>query len=331
MRPGVGVAVAVLFVAGVARADQTAPFDALGSHHVMVPAADERDEKKEHRGLEPGWFTTLGSKDRLWELRSDTAFGTARAFTERVELAHFFSLSHFLEETNDRIIGEQFGIVTRASFGIADDTLTGIYNPLGPLPAIGVRFRTVSDAEWIELGIRALVPYPGPSNALPGMQALAFKAATSSGIADDAAWLPLESWGSQLYLATQARTSACRALGAWTALGAAGGGAISLGSVNVTTWLGPQPTFIGNAFMEVFVDLQRWATTTLNLQVGVHGEVSLSAIWPGRNSMPVLVNGFLGWSPHSSFALRLFYGIGESVLAGNTFQQYGVRAQLYFK
>ncbi len=300
--------------------------------HGLTHPAQVTETEDEQRGAEAGWFTTLGSPGRLWEMRTDSAFSSNRALTERVELAHFFSVSQY-ETTEHTAVGEQFGIVVRANFGLADDTTNSIYNPLGPLPAIGVRLRTPSDREWIEFGVRALIPYPGPSNALPGMQTLAFKATTSSGIADDAAWLPLDSWGAQLYLATQVRMAATNARGTLFAIGVSGGGQISLGSVNVTTWLGPQPTFLGNAYIEFFADIQRFRVTQLNLQIGAHAEASLSACWPGPSSLPILVNGYVGWSPIRAFALRIFYGSGESIAAlfsGILVQQYGVRAQVFF-
>ncbi len=297
-----------------------------------------KDQPKTLPGGIPGAFTTLGSYGRMWELRSDTAFSTTRVFTERVELAHMIGLAYHTatkakqeKKIDDERISPRFGVVLRTSFGIAADTSGGMYNPAGPIFGLGFRTRTESDNEWIELGARVIPNYPGPENADPGMIKLAQNATTSSGIADDAAWLPLSSFGAQLYLLTQARTELLDVNGWKLAFGAWGGGYASLGPLEVTTWLGPQRGFVGNMFLELFFTLQQIGKSApLNLQIGAHGEASLSSCWPGNDALPVLVSGFIAWSPVYPVAVRVFYGTGGSALAGNLDAEYGARLQLYF-
>ena len=98
------------------------------------------------------------------------------------------------------------------------------------------------------------------------------------------------------------------------ALGTVYGGEVSLPPLQVQSWLGPQTGFIGNAFAEVFLDAPRLGGSPVRLQVGVHGEVSLSSIWPGSDIFPIEGNAFLGWSPTPWLSARIFTGIARAVV-----------------
>ncbi len=277
----------------------------------------------------PGSFTTLGSPNRLWEVRSDTSFGERRALTERLELAHIVPLEWYRGKNG--YDGSRFGIVLRVTFGLQDQTTSGFYSPQGPQPSVGLRFRSPSDNEWIEGGLRLLIPYPGPQNSELDMQRLALNATSTSPTADDATWLPLSSLGLQAYIATQARTRVIgSASGTSFCFGFTAGGVGSLVPMSVATSLGSVNGFVGNIHAEFFWTFVSLLGKNANFQLGVRAEASLSSFWPGNNdSVPVIVDGFMGWSPVDAVAVRLFYGLGGPVqdLAST---QYGIRLQFFF-
>jgi hypothetical protein len=334
-RAGFVVFCALALLPRVSRADDAYPGAMLLEN---VESKEQATIQDAHPKTRPdgvaGMFTTLGSYGRMWELRSDTAFSTTRVFTERLELAHMIGFSFHKASATDirdaqKRLSPRFGAVVRASFGLGADVPRDIYNPAGPIFGVGLRTRSESDNEWIELGARVIPNYPGPQNADPGMISLALHSTTSSGIADDAAWLPLSSWGAQLYLLTQVRTQMIKNDALTFAVGAAGGGYASLGSLEVTTWLGPQRGFVGNVFVEAFFTLQQIGRHPMNLQLGGHAEASLSACWPGNEALPVLASAYLAWSPIFPVSVRVFYGTGGSLLAGVLDATYGARVQLY--
>jgi hypothetical protein len=293
-----------------------------------VPLAHLGDstESVQGRGMEvpaSGDFDGLGTPGRLTSIQSDTAFSTTRVLTERLELAHAFPF----------VLSPQYvNIVARINVAADADTTAGTYNALGPIGSLGIRIRSPSNNYWFELGVRLVPSWPGPNDNLPSTLQLALNATLAGGLADDARWLPFNTMGYQLYGAVQSRAQVARTPVETIFLGSIFGGETSLPPLSVTSWLGPQQGVIGNAFVEVFVSAPRLLDTTLNLQLGVHGEVSLSSIWPGNDPLPMHGDVYLGWSPVTSFALRLFGGFSgspsssASVPAG---RPYGLRLEYF--
>jgi hypothetical protein len=108
------------------------------------------------------------------------------------------------------------------------------------------------------------------------------------------------------------------------------GAKVTNGTVQVTTWLGPENQFVGNAFVELFMGVPRIYKAPINGELGVHVDASLSNVWPGVDPFPAVLNGFVSWSPERWISARLFYGIAGS--PGGKIpatQQYGARLQFY--
>ncbi len=193
-----------------------------------------------------------------------------------------------------------------------------------------MRDRSASDQYWIEFGFRVIPNWKSPNDDDPRMLSLALAASLSSGTADDARWLDFSDFGFQLYGMIQSRTEPWVTRCSTLLLGAVYGGEASLWPLSVRSWLGPQTGVIGNAFLEVFVDAPVLFHTATNLQIGAHGEASLSSIWPGNDPFPVLGNVFLGWSPAKWLSARVFGGIAGSpngTVATN--YPYGVRLEFF--
>ncbi len=293
-----------------------------------LPGADERQEPK-NPSLEdddrPDYLNGLSAVGRCWEITSDTAFGTRRVLTERLEVARALKFS-----------GKSLSIVIRAGVGLDGSTATGLYAVQGLIASLGFRHQQESSEFSIEAGIRVIPGYGGPEDSLPEMNLLALNATYTSGIGNDAAWLPVSSTGGQIYLDLTSRT------GLWVIptwwifpsatllFGTHYGGAVSIGTLEVRTWLGPQSAFVGNVFLEGYVGMPTFDGKPLRLQAGIHLDASLSSIWPGKQVFPMVGNGFVGWSPTPWLALRVFAGIGGSPgsLAPSALQ-YGLRVQFY--
>ncbi len=270
---------------------------------------------------EPGYFNGIGTKGRYWEIQSNTSFDTNRILTERVELASAIPL---------KFISPLVTLVARASFGANTDVNSSIYGIQGPIVSLGLRDRSKSANYWVEFGLRALPNYSSPHDTEPAAQQLALRSTFSSGIADDAAWLPLSSFGAQIYLSFQSRFHE------WTwchnstfFAGAQFGGAGSLAPLAVKTWLGPQNGFVGNVYVELFIGSLRLGGSPANLELGVHGEASLSSIWPGNEPLPVVGNVFVGWSPKSWVSVRIFGGLSGAPTVAPVDNQYGTRIAFF--
>lgn len=276
----------------------------------------------------PGYFNGIGSNERTWEIRTDTAFGTNRVLAQRVELARALRVTDVL------------GGVLRVNFGGADDTHTGVYVLQGPLISLGARFAAPTENFVLELGGRVIPPYPGPNDRDPRALALARDATITSGLADDAAWLSFDSTAGQIYVSVLSRMCVYGGVGAPLPDHAAGrkpclflpgifyGGAASLfGSAAIPSWLGPQRGLVGNVFAELFVTVPRLAEIR-GLQLGVHADASLSTIWDGDHPFPISLTGFIGWSPAHWLSVRVFSGTAGTP-KGILTMPYGLRLQFY--
>jgi len=270
--------------------------------------------------VDPGYFNGIGVEGRSWEIRSESGLGEHRVLTQRFEVARAFQLSRYA----------LLYLVPRVSFGFAGSLAEDTWVVQGPLFSIGLRQRSMRGRYWAELGVRLIPNYSGPHDADPVAHRIAFDAAQTSGVGDDAMWLPFSAFGAQMYVAFQTRTAE---LGCWsTAIaGAEYGARLSLGPMGVRTWLGPQGATVGSFWVEPFVTTRRLLGSRVNLQWGVHAEASLSSIWPGERSMPLHLAGFVGWSPTQWFALRLSGGGATAPLDMKTASQalFGIRAQVF--
>jgi len=265
----------------------------------------------------PGYFGGLGTPCRMWEARMDTSFDTNRVLTERVELARALTLRDYL------------ALVARVSFGAADSTRDSFYVIQGPIFSLGLRTQWPSAKRWFEFGVRVVPNWSGPNDTDPRAQTLALGAVLSSGIADDAAWLPFTDVGWQLYGMFYVRTSAMSGRAGSYYLGALYGGKASVAPMSVASWLGTQHAFIGNLFVDAFLGAPVMGGEQTNLQFGVHAEVSLSSIWPGNELFPILANGYVAWSPKAWVAMRFFGGPALTLGALQTSTQYGARLEFY--
>ncbi len=264
-----------------------------------------------------GYFDGLGAQCRRWEIRSDSAFGTQRIFTQQFEVAGAFPLS-----------SRVFALVLRVSVAGDSDTTSGFYALHGPIPSIGFRNASRNNNYWVEAGVRLIPGWNDANDSDPRALQLAYTAATTSGVADDARWLSFAPTGYQVYGLIESRTVVDGG-GSTFIFGSLYGGEISLSSLQVQSWLGPQTGVIGNGLLELSVSAPRIASRILGIQVGVHSEVSLSSIWPGNDSLPIHVDLFVGWNPFASFAVRAFYGWAGSPLSLPFANPFGVRLQYY--
>jgi hypothetical protein len=308
------VGAALVFDAGSARA-QAAPMSAL-TEHDAVP--DERADEPPS-AVDPGYFNGLGTRGHGWEVQSDTTFSTSRTATQRFALGHAFPFNRL------------FAVVARVDTGADSDTTSGLYAIHGPLVSIGIRDRSKDANHSIEIGVRLIPSWNGPNDTDPAALGLSLGASLSSANADDARWLSFATFGWQVYGVIQNRTNALF-IGSWGTLvfGTTYGGEVSLAPLEVRTWLGPQEGVIGNAFWELFADAPRLGGSDANIQIGVHGEASLSSIWPADTPLPLGGNAFVGWSPKNWFAARVFAGIAGSAVGGSAVSNpYGVRLVFY--
>jgi hypothetical protein len=334
MRPAaITTAAAALLAATTARADPLDLFDpphatrSIGADVCRQSPVEEDlsayDEHVRHRlvvrqeSTLPGFFNGIGTPCRYWEARSDTAFDTHRVFTQHFELARAFTIRRYLTA------------VARVGFGAEADTTESFYSIQPPIVSLGVRDRSPSADYWAEFGIRVIPNISGPNDTDPRRQQLALAATLSSGIADDAAWLPFSDFGWQLYGAFQARTPRWAGRYGTVFFGLVWGGQASLTPMSVRSWLGPQTGFIGNAFVDFFLGAPVIAHAPANLELGLHGEISLSSIWPGDELFPALANLFVAWSPKSWFAVRAFAGVAGSPVGPPPGVHYGTRLEFY--
>lgn len=311
------LAAALITAAARAGADEPPPSPFVqvtdDSDPPRPPAAPLQTLKR----MPPGYFNGLGSYHRTWGAQIDTSFDTSRVLTSRLELSRAIS------------IWAPIAIVLRANVGFALGVGSDAYAVKGLIASVGLRNQTYQSRYWVEFGLRLVPPWYGPREGEPSGQAIALGATFSSGLADDARWLPFTDTGFQIYGAIQNRSRDFGAPGWQFYAGALYGGQASLGSMKVRTWLGPQSGFIGNAYVDIFLGLLRLGNVDMNLQVGTHAEVSLSTIWPADRPFPAVLGGFVGWSPEYWFASRLFCGVAGSPGFTKADVQYGFRLEFF--
>lgn len=274
-------------------------------------------EQNELKRMEPGYFNGIGSYKRTWGAELDSSFDTNRVATARLELSRAFRVT------------PPVSIVARVNTALAAAVEVGDYLILGPNVSLGLKNQSRTGKSWLEFGLRLVPGWEGPQDNKPSSQVVALGATYSSGLADDARWLPFAETGLQLYGIIQNRTATFGPPGTKLYVGALYGGQASLWPMKVRTWLGPQTGFIGNAYADVFLGLWRLSGVDLNLQVGGHGEVSLSTIWPADHPFPMLGGGFVAWSPEYWVQGRIFAGAAGSPSYTKTDIQYGFRLEFF--
>lgn len=283
-----------------------------------LSALETRPDSERPEAYSPGYFNGIGTTGRYWEMASDTAFGSGRVFTQRVDLARALTLRGPL------------ALIVRASLGADGGVDRGPSVLQGPIFALGLRDHSATGDYAVEFGVRLIPSWSGPADYDPSSLQLALEATLTSGIADDARWLSFSDTGFQIYGSFESRTRTLdlRWLALW--LGARYGGEASLLPMKVRSWLGPQTGFIGNVFLEVVLAAPSIAGTDANIEIGGHAEVSLSSIWPSDDAFPFIGNGFVGWSPKSWLSLRVFTGVALLPTAGRSPDaEYGSRLAFY--
>jgi hypothetical protein len=319
--------------------DETPPTPGAMLLESQSAARDDEQQTEERREsarcgsgdpVKAPYFGGLGDANRIWEVQTDAAFSTTRVATERVALAGYYGLSH---------PDATLGLTVRTDLGLESDTSTGFYAPRGPRLSLGIRGQSQRHNEVIETGIRLIVPWSGPHDADPAMLRLALGATLASGLADDAEWLAFHRFGYQVYLNVQQRLEFRFECSGVLILGARYGVVTSLAPLSVETWLGPEDGIIADAFLDVFAGVPWWrlpskGATALNVQVGLHGEASLSSIWPGEATLPLALEPFLLWQPATWISVRAFAGIAFPAVTlaaggGSFTHPYGARVTFY--
>jgi hypothetical protein len=261
----------------------------------------------------------IGTVGRCWELTTDTAFGYRKVLTHRFEIARALRI----RQTLSAVIRTRLGM--DASFARG-----GGYGIQGLAPSLGIRHQPRSGPFSIEFGLRLLIGWGGPDDSEPGAQALALDAVSTSGLGSDSSWLPFSTSGVQLYLDIQTRTRLFLLPGLKFVVGLRYGAEASLSPMQVRTWLGSQSAYIANAYLEGFVGIPMIRSTHVNWQIGMHGDVSLSSVWPGATVFPTVVNLFASWSPATWAVFRAFVGTGGSPADFSMMRLlYGARLQFY--
>jgi hypothetical protein len=301
-----------------ARADgaDAIPFAAFSEEGEAAKAQAQAATNGQVPAPDPGLFDTLGADGKNWEIQTDATLSTRRVATERLDIGAYWRRTPL------------YGFVLRISQGMAQDAMSGIYSINGFIPSLGMRFQSMSGHEWIEFGLRVIPPWSSPHDTEPGALRLALDATRTSGQADDTRWLPFDSTGYQAYFALTARLPLWDSPGAWL-IGARYGGQTSLTPLTVKTWLGSEQGIVGNTFLDLFLTVPRFADCVANVQVGGHGEVSLSSVWSGNDALPLAANGYIAWSPKTWIQARTFYGLSYLPLAKDTVNMYGVRVAFY--
>lgn len=314
-----GAFAAALLATTAARADGEPDglFSKLGEPADDSPTPTATDRTTKLVCMPPGYFNGIGSCCRLWEARLDTSFDTNRVFTGRLELSRAF------------VIRPSIAIVGRVDGAMAASAAEGNYVLKGPIVSLGLRNQTQRGNYWTEAGVKLVPGYEGPSYDDPSSQRIALNATFSSGLADDARWLPISDTGLQVYGVIQNRTNPRWYRGWESYVGAIYGLQASLWPMKVRSWLGPQSGFIGNTHVDLFVGLPHIGYEVANLQIGLHGELSLSTIWPADRPFPMLGGAFVGWSPEYWFSGRIFAGVAGSPGYTQADYQYGVRLEFF--
>ena len=151
-------------------ADEPALFDQL-----TAPTT-----RPEHCPPRAGYFDGLASACHVWEIRTDTGFSAGRVLTERLEVASAIP-----------IFRQTFALVLRTTASVDSQTTTGFYGIHGPIWSVGFRNRSPENNYWIEAGVRLVPGWAGPKDDQPQALQLAYQAAITSGVGDDARPAPV--------------------------------------------------------------------------------------------------------------------------------------------
>ncbi len=278
----------------------------------------EKDEPEDARLY---YLNGIGSPGRCWEITAEAAFGFRRVFTSRIEIARAFKFE-----------GKTLSLMFRVRAGLNADVTNGTYGIQGTLPSFGLRHQSSSGRFSLELGVRAVPGFGGPNDGRPETQALALDSILSSLIASDAGWLPFSNTGVMFYADIHSRSG----LTEWgenyvtTLIGTRYGGEVSIGNQEIRTWLGPQHAMVGNAYAELFLAVPTVLGSPVELQLGFHADTSLSSIWPADQVLPLVLAGYLEWSPSTFISIRGYVGTGGSPEAIEFFRPfYGLRVRFY--
>lgn len=311
----VGLAAAVGLALGTssARADSS---DSPPPLHEILSAPAEEDT------IAGNAFDAVGSRDRIWQLESTTAYSTQRIATQRFDVAAAISFAPSLS------------LILRLGVAGDDNTGNAFYSLQGPIGSVGVLAHTAHDDYRVEFGVRIIPNWNGPHDGEPDALGTALRATLASDASDDARWLPFADWGTQIYARVQNRENMFAFREHTYFWGARYGGEVSLSPLVVNSWLGPQTGIIGNAFAELFLGFSCHRTNCQsNVEFGGRADVSLSSIWPGEDPFPYILSLFVAWSPARWVVLRGFGGSSGTVqpVAGSVPSNtpYGVRAEFF--
>lgn len=280
---------------GVARAQLTVadPETSIGRDDPTAPCGVCKDQG-------PGLAGGVGTEGRTWEIVTELAADEDQMLTARTALGVAANL-----------LGGLDLVVRTAVIGVATDRERETAALRAPLPSLGLIFRSRCDAYRLEFGARLAIPTAG--DASPEDVRLSLRSTIVHGAADDAFWLPRNEFGVQVYANARARA---RFGGPGAALFVTGdiGATLSVPSLSVGSWLGSQVGFVGSAYLEAAMGLLHLAPgDDVNVRLGVRGELSVSSVWAAGDILPYTGELFLGWSPESWVAVRLFGGIGGLV------------------
>lgn len=261
----------------------------------------------------------VGTEGRSWESVTELAADEDQMLTARTSLG-----------VAAHLLGGLDLVVRTAVLGVATDRDRETVALRAPLPSIGLIMRSRCDAYRLEFGVRLALPTAG--DASPEDVRLSLRATIVHGAADDAFWLPRNEFGVQLYSAARTRVRFGSDVAAFFLTGEIGA-TLSTGSLSVGSWLGSQVGFVGSAYVEGSVGLLHLAPgDDVNVRIGVRAELSLSSVWAAGDVLPFTADGFVGWSPESWLAIRLFGGIGglvESATGEGPRFRYGAQIALY--
>ncbi|MBK7864204.1 MAG: hypothetical protein IPJ65_37530 [Archangiaceae bacterium] len=300
----------LLLLAVVAAEPPPAPTQASSFDEKVLSDADQREAEM------LGYLDGVGFLGRENEATVEVAYGSKQIATTRLELAHAFPIS-----------GKLLHVVARVGAGMATDFhALGLH---GFTAALGLRHITGKGHFFVEVGARFLGGWQGIHGDRPEAQTLALGATLTSGAADDARWLPLRSSGLQLYVDFLSRS---KPMGydhsGFFVAGFHYGGQATVVPPAVSTWLGSEPQFVGNVFIEAFLSFATRQGTPVRLTTGAHVDLSLSSIWPSNVPFPVVLDLFFEWHPAwvSWLSLRAFGGLAVSLGAfGDKIGQGGLR------
>lgn len=250
----------------------------------------------EPSGMPPRYWGGLGTSGRSWEVGLDAAIDGDEVIALRQRLGVAW------DPTGGT---DLLAFVLRAStIGAAFDTGRGEHLLRSPIPSISVLLHTPCDGYWLEVGGRFVLPTT--DGTTPEEARLGLRATITAGPADDALWIARSTLGGQLFAIGRLRSSAFGFDVLPVLVSIEMGVRFSVGSITVASWLGPQTGVVGSFWAEGFVA----TANDWNVRLGARAEISLSSLWPSGETLPLSVEGFVGWSPDHAFSIDLFAGEG---------------------